>query len=112
MDLELPDRREWPIHGKPIVLGSYDIYQTWLITPSVTKKTLEAYNEVIESPETPSDVESHTRKLIISRYGSWEVFESLEWLAMEMDEAEKEACGTLISFYKRGFVKQLCAFRV
>ncbi|KAG3187896.1 hypothetical protein PC129_g25222, partial [Phytophthora cactorum] len=55
MDLELPDGREWPSHEKPIDLGSYDVLQTVFITPSVTKKTLAAYKEVMESPKTPDD---------------------------------------------------------
>ncbi|KAF7551370.1 hypothetical protein G7Z17_g5051 [Cylindrodendrum hubeiense] len=98
MDLELSDGREWPSHEKPILLGSYDIFQTWFITPSVTKKTLEAYKQVIESPETPDDVKRHTDNLIVSRYGSWKAFERLEWVVIEMDEGENEAFGTFTQF--------------
>ncbi|KAK7427335.1 hypothetical protein QQZ08_006104 [Neonectria magnoliae] len=98
MDLELPGGREWPSHRKPIKLGSNDILQTWFITPSNTKEALEAYNEFMESSETPDDVKQYTRKLIVSRYGSWEAFDKLEWVAMEIDEAQHEACGSFTQF--------------
>ncbi|KAK7417635.1 hypothetical protein QQX98_004456 [Neonectria punicea] len=98
MDLELPGGREWPCHKKPVILGSYDVLQTWFITPSNTKETLEAYKEFMEGSETPDDVKRYTRKLIISRYGSWEAFEKLDWVAMEMDEGISEACGSFTQF--------------
>ncbi|KAH7136952.1 hypothetical protein B0J13DRAFT_597374 [Dactylonectria estremocensis] len=61
MDLELPDGREWPSYEKPLKLGSKDILDA-----------LEAYKEAMTSLDTPDAVKQQTRKLIASRYSSWE----------------------------------------
>ncbi|KAM5356949.1 hypothetical protein ACJ41O_003595 [Fusarium nematophilum] len=98
MDLELPDGREWPGQGQPLDIGSEDVLSALFITPNATKKALEAYKEVMESPKTPEDMKRHVRNLIVSRYGSWEAFEKLEWVAMESHDAEDETCGTFTQF--------------
>ncbi|RSL46542.1 hypothetical protein CEP54_013810 [Fusarium duplospermum] len=98
MDLDLPGGREWPNHGKTLDLGNWDVLQALFIPPNVTKTAIEAYKECLESPETPDAVKQHTRKLIDSKYGSWEAFEKLEWVAMDQHDTESVAYGTFTQF--------------
>ncbi|KAH7267982.1 hypothetical protein MRS44_011735 [Fusarium solani] len=98
LDLDLPGEREWPTYGRPIELGSEDVLQAQFIPPHDTKRAIEAYKESLESPETPDAVKQHTRKLIASKYGSWEAFEKLEWVAMDQHDTESVAYGTFTQF--------------
>ncbi|KAJ4322069.1 hypothetical protein N0V84_005007 [Fusarium piperis] len=98
LDLELPDGREWPTYGRPLELGSYDVLQSLFIPPHVTRTAIEAYKECLESLKTPDAVKQHTLKHIASKYGSWEAFEKLDWVAMEEHHSESLACGTFMQF--------------
>ncbi|KAI8663910.1 SMI1-KNR4 domain-containing protein [Fusarium keratoplasticum] len=98
LDLDLPGGREWPTYGRPIELGSEDVLQAQFIPPHDTRRAIEAYKECLESPETPDAVKQHTRKLIASKYGSWEAFEKLEWVAMDQHDTESVAYGTFTQF--------------
>ncbi|RSM08367.1 hypothetical protein CDV31_008179 [Fusarium ambrosium] len=98
MDLDLPGGREWPNHGKTLDLGNWDVLQALFIPPNVTRTGIEAYKECMESPETPDAIKQHTRKFIDSKYGSWEAFEKLEWVAMDQHDTESVAYGTFTQF--------------
>ncbi|RSL97955.1 hypothetical protein CEP52_010621 [Fusarium oligoseptatum] len=98
MDLDLPGGREWPNHGKTLDLGNWDVLQALFIPPQATKTGIEAYKECLESPETPDAIKQHTRKFIDSKYGSWEAFEKLEWVAMDQHDTESVAYGTFTQF--------------
>ncbi|KAF4460608.1 hypothetical protein FALBO_12613 [Fusarium albosuccineum] len=99
MDLELPSGREWPgVPAKAIRLGTMDIFDVWFISPDDVKKAIKAYKEVTESPETPDVVKQQTIKLLVSKYGSWEDFEKLDWVVMEPDEGESTIHGSFTQF--------------
>ncbi|KAM0418946.1 hypothetical protein ACHAPT_012104 [Fusarium lateritium] len=105
MDLELPGGREWPTYERPLELGYLDVLRVLFIPPHVTKRAIKAYKEVVESPETPDAVKQHTRKLIASKYGSWDAFAKLEWVAMEEHDTESVAWGTFTQFLQ-GLVRK------
>ncbi|KAL2678574.1 hypothetical protein Neosp_009322 [[Neocosmospora] mangrovei] len=98
IDLDLPGGKEWPTYGKPIELGTWDVLEALFIPPHDTKRAIEAYKDCLESPETPDALKEHTRKLIASKYGSWEAFEKLEWVAMDQNDADSVAYGTFTQF--------------
>ncbi|KAH6880389.1 hypothetical protein B0T10DRAFT_495339 [Thelonectria olida] len=98
MDLELPGGREWPSYEKLLELGSEDVLDVWFLPPRETKKVLAAYKEALDSPDTPELVKRQTRKQITSRFGSWEAFQNLEWVAMERHDIESVACGSFTQF--------------
>ncbi|KAJ3547997.1 hypothetical protein NM208_g1219 [Fusarium decemcellulare] len=99
MDLELPGGQEWPgVPEKAIRLGTMDIFDVWLISPDDVKKAVKAYKEIMNSPETPESVKQQTMKLLVSKYGSWEDFEKLDWVVVEPDEGESSIHGSFTQF--------------
>ncbi|KAH7017251.1 hypothetical protein EDB80DRAFT_704455 [Ilyonectria destructans] len=97
-DLDLSEEGEWPIYEKALQLGTEDIFDYWFLPPQETKKALEAYREVLKTPEVSEEKKTQTIKLITSKYRSWEAFEKLEWVVVEMSHGEDTSCGSFTQF--------------
>lgn len=85
---------DWPRYNKALSLGSKDVDDIWFLPTSETKSTLEAYAEAMNHPQVPKEVKAITKKLVISRYGSWEEFMKLEWVVMRIFDTEHTAFGS------------------
>lgn len=93
-NLQLKLIREWPSYEKALELSSEDILDVWLLPPGETKRVLVAYQEAMGGTETPENVKRQTMKQIESTYGSWEAFQKLEWVVLEMQEGQSAAFGS------------------
>ena len=89
---------EWPLYEKVLQIGQEDVFAVWMLPPPETKKVVDAYNEAMGHPQVPEDMKRETRNLIASKYGSWEEFENMSWVVVEMDEGRGHAHGSFKKF--------------
>ncbi|KFA81151.1 hypothetical protein S40288_01039 [Stachybotrys chartarum IBT 40288] len=97
---------DWRRYNKALLLGYKDVDDIWFLPPSETKSTLDAYGEAMNHPQVPTEVKAITKKLVISRYGSWEEFMKLEWVVMKIFDTERTAFGSFRG-YLEGVVREM-----
>ncbi|KFA55419.1 hypothetical protein S40293_10006 [Stachybotrys chartarum IBT 40293] len=72
------------------------------LTPANGTTGADAYGEAMNHPQVPTEVKAITKKLVISRYGSWEEFMKLEWVVMKIFDTERTAFGSF-----RGYLEYM-----
>ncbi|KAF2652349.1 hypothetical protein K491DRAFT_719025 [Lophiostoma macrostomum CBS 122681] len=79
---------DWPKISWAIEIGTQDIYNTWLVPPSVVSQVKEkvaaalARGEDNVKTEVDERTKENLRRRILDWAGSWEVWEGLEWCTM------------------------------
>jgi hypothetical protein len=76
---DIYDDEEWPTVGMPLEIGSYDIFEVWLLPPPKVKELVAIY---LDQRERGSEIKALIKNAITAWAGSLGEFENLEWCVM------------------------------